>query len=145
MARHRGFRVIDRHRGSWRFHRAVRPDRDVAGRRELGMTDRELRFAQAQIRMMLRELEVDIQRLRHEQQFYRRMGFGPDLQDMEMQELMERKREYERRLRYIQQRARRRGGASVGLLSWVMLSPLLLVMGIQSLLGRRERAPAQAH
>lgn len=109
------------------------------------MTDRELRFAQAQIRMMLRELEVDIQRLRHEQQFYRRMGFGPDLQDMEMQELMERKREYERRLRYIQQRARRRGGASVGLLSWVMLSPLLLVMGIQSLLGRRERAPAQAH
>jgi len=107
------------------------------------MTDRELRFAQAQVRMMLRELEVDIQRLRHEQRFYRRMGFGPDLQDMEMQELVERKRECEQHLRYIQQRSRRRDGASVGLLSWVILSPLLLLMGVQSLLGRRERTPAQ--
>ncbi len=104
------------------------------------MTDREFRFTQAQIRMELRELEVDIQRLRHEQQFYRRMGFGLDIQEMEMQQLLERKRACEERLRHVQQRGRRSGGSSVGFLSWVILSPLLLVMGLQSLFGRRLRS-----
>ncbi len=104
------------------------------------MTDHEFRFVTAQIRMELRELEVDIQRLRHEQQFYRRMGFGRDLQDMEMQELLDRKRDCELRLRQLQARRQRRGSGSVSPLSWVILSPLLLVMGIQSLFTRRLRS-----
>jgi hypothetical protein len=93
------------------------------------------------MRMELRTIEVDLQRLRHERRFYRRLGFGPDLQDMELQDLLGRKRDCEQRLRQIQQRVHR-GASALNLLSWVAMAPLLIAMGLQSLVTRRERSIA---
>lgn len=104
------------------------------------MMDREFRLRQAQHRLELRQLEVEIESLRHEQRFYRRMGFGHDLQDMQMAELLEKKRECERQLQHIAQRMERRRASGVSWLSWLMLSPLVLAMGCRSLLDRRLRS-----
>lgn len=101
------------------------------------MTESELKLRQAQLRMELRDLEVQMQQLRHEQRFYQRLGFERELRDAQMLELQQRKRLRERRLHQLQQRARCHGGTRVGWLSWLILSPLLLLMGLQSLVARR--------
>ncbi len=106
------------------------------------MTDQELRFTQAQLRMELRDLEVEIQRVQHEQRFYRRLGFGQDLQDVQVVELQARKRDCQERLRRLEQRSRR-GESQVAWTSWLVMSPLMVLLGLQSLVGRL-RPPALA-
>ncbi len=100
------------------------------------MTDRELRLTQSQLRLELRDLEVEIQRIHHEQRFYRRLGFGQDLQEVQVAELTSRKRDCEERLRRVQQRARHSGEPQVGWLSWLIMTPLMVVLGLQSLASR---------
>ena len=100
------------------------------------MADRQVRLSQAEIRLELRNLEVQIQKLRHEQQFYKRMGFARDIQEMQMVELLARRRELEMQLRHAELRSQGSSHRQVGLLSWVMLLPTLAVIAIQSLVGR---------
>ena len=100
------------------------------------MADRQVRLSQAEIRLELRDLEVQIQKLRHEQQFYRRMGFARDIQEMQMVEFLARKRELEMHLRHAELRSQKSAQQQVGLLSWVMLLPTLAVIAVQSLVGR---------
>lgn len=104
------------------------------------MADRQLKLTQAEIRLELRDLEVQIQKLRHEQQFYKRMGFARDIQDMQMVELLDRRRELEARMRHFQLRTRQVSRGQVGVLSWMMLLPMLVVMAFQSRLGRTVQA-----
>ncbi len=108
------------------------------------MTGPDYRQAQAALRMELRGLNVDIQRLRQEQHFFKRMGFGSDLQDMEMAELLERKRACEERIRHLELRAQRRVAGKASALSSLVVWPLLLVMGIQSLLTGRVQTVSGA-
>jgi hypothetical protein len=100
------------------------------------MADRQVRLSPAEIRLELRGLEVETQKLRREQQFYRRMGFASDIQDMQMVDLVARRRD----LVQLQRAADLRTGAAshrqVSVLSWVMLLPMLAVMAVQSLVGR---------
>ena len=106
------------------------------------MMDRQLRLTRAQLRMALRDIDVQIQASRHEQRFYSRLGFEREWRDMQIVELLERKRGCEQHLQALDQRARRRGAGRGGLVSWIVFSPLLLLVGVQSLLGRRLRASA---
>jgi hypothetical protein len=106
------------------------------------MADQQLRLSQAEIRLELRDLEVQIQKLRHEQQFYRRMGFARDIQDMQMVDLVDRRRALETRLRHLEIRNGQSGRQQVGILSWAMLLPMLAVMAVQALLGRALQTSA---
>jgi hypothetical protein len=100
------------------------------------MADQQLRLSQAEIRLDLRDLEVQIQKLRHEQRFYRRMGFARDIQDMQMVELVDRRRQLDARLRHLELRSGQNSHRQVGILSWVMLLPMLVVMAVQTMVGR---------
>jgi hypothetical protein len=107
-----------------------------ARRGGLRMADRQVRLSQAEIRLELRGLEVEIQKLRREQQFYKRMGFASDIQDMQMVELIAHKRDLEQLQHVADLRAGGPARRQVGVLSWVMLLPMLVVMAVQALVGR---------
>ena len=100
------------------------------------MADRQIRLSQAGIRLELRDLDVEIQKLRHEQHFYKKMGFDTDIQNMQMVELVARRRELELQTRHAELRARGGNQQRVGLLSWLMLLPTLAMLALQSLAGR---------
>ncbi len=106
------------------------------------MIERELKLRQAQLRMELRDLEVEIEKTRREQQFYKRLGFGRELQDVQMAELTEQRRACAARLQDLERRTRQRGGVSV--LSLVAFSPLFLLMGLQTVFGRVLRTASAA-
>lgn len=110
-------------------------------RGRLRVADYDYRHEQSRLRLELHDLEVAVTRLREEQRFYRHLKFGRDLQDIQMIDLLDRKRACETRLRFVAQRTCRRTERKVGLLSWVMLSPLIVAMRLQELLGHgvRER------
>lgn len=111
------------------------------------MIEQSLQHEAAGIRLELRDLEVIIQRLRHEQRFYRRLGFDQEYQEMQAVEYYDRKREIEDRLRRIalRQRRSRSKGQKPASFSTFFIQPYLFAVGIQSLFlrrGRREQAVA---
>jgi hypothetical protein len=101
--------------------------------------EREPRSRQTQLRLELRQIEVEIRALRREQQFYRRLGFDHELKETQVLDLQSHKREYERRLALLDQRAGRRGEGRVTWVSRLVVAPYVVLYGLQSLLGGLSR------
>jgi hypothetical protein len=101
--------------------------------------EREPRTRQTQLRLELRQIEVEIRTLRREEQFYRRLGFDYELKETQILDLLARQRDYERRLALLDQRAGRRGEARFGFVSRLLLLPYVVVYGVQWLLGGLSR------
>ena len=101
--------------------------------------ERESRTQQTQLKLELRQIEVEIQALRREQQFYRRLGFDHELKDTQILDLQSRKRDFERRLTLLDQRAGRRGEVRLTWAHHLLVAPYVVVYGFQWLLGGLTR------
>jgi len=101
--------------------------------------EREPRSRQTQLKLELRQIDVEIRTLRREQQFYRRLGFDHELKETQVLDLQSRQRDYERRLALLDQRAGRRGQTRVTWVSRLLVAPYVVLYGIQSLLGGLSR------
>ncbi len=101
--------------------------------------EREPRTRQTQLKLELRQIEVEIRALRREQQFYRRLGFDHELKETQILDLQSRKRDYERRLALLDQRAGRRGEARLTWAHRLLVAPYVVVYGLQWLLGGLTR------
>jgi hypothetical protein len=101
--------------------------------------EREPRSRQAQMKLELRQIDVEIRTLRREQQFYRRLGFDNELKETQILDLQSRQREYERRLALLDQRSCRRGEARLTLVSRLLMAPYVVIYGVQAVLGGLSR------
>ena len=101
--------------------------------------EREPRTRQTQLKLELRQIEVEIRALRREQQFYRRLGFDNELKETQILDLQSRKRDYERQLVLLDQRAGRRGEPRLTWAHHLLVAPYVVAYGLQSLLGGLTR------
>lgn len=101
--------------------------------------EREPRTQHTQLKLELRQIEVEIRSLRREQQFYRRLGFDHELKETQILDLQLRQRDYERRLALVNQRAGRRREPRLTWASRLLVAPYIVVYGLQWLLGGLSR------
>lgn len=101
--------------------------------------ERESRSQQTQLKLELRQIEVEIRSLRHEEQFFRRLGFDHELKETQILDLQSRKRDYERRLTLLEQRSVRRGEARLTWAHHLLVAPYIVAYGFQWLLGGLTR------
>ncbi len=101
--------------------------------------EREPRTRQTQLKLELRQIEVEIRALRREQQFYRRLGFDHELKETQILDLQSRKRDYERRLALLDQRSGRRSEARFTWAHRLLVAPYVVGYGLQWLLGGLNR------
>jgi hypothetical protein len=101
--------------------------------------ERESRTQQSQLKLELRQIEVEIRALRREQQFYRRLGFDHELKETQILDLQLRQRENERRLSIVDQRSGRRADSRFGWASRLLLVPYVVLYGAQWLAGGLSR------
>ena len=94
--------------------------------------------------MELRGIDGKIAAIRHETDFYRRMGFGRDYKDIQMMTLEEERAKTEARLHALEREARqsRSKKRKQPLFSWFLLPVLFLLMGIDAVAPKR-RSPRE--
>jgi hypothetical protein len=107
--------------------------------RKVGIMEREPRTRQTQLKLELRQIEVEIRTLRREQQFYRRLGFDHELKEVQILDLQLHQRDTERQLALLDQRAGRRSGSRLTWAHRFLVAPYVVAYGFQWLLGGLTR------
>ncbi|MCL5265901.1 MAG: hypothetical protein M1343_12050 [Chloroflexi bacterium] len=113
------------------------------------MVDDEMVVTLAQVRMQLREIDGKIAAIRQETDFYRRIGFGRDIKDIQLMALEDERAEAEAHLLDLERKLKRSTSRQKQpLVAWLLLPVLFLLMGLDTLSAKRrsprERVP-QAH
>ncbi|MCL5959740.1 MAG: hypothetical protein M1358_10595 [Chloroflexi bacterium] len=101
--------------------------------------DYDVRVALAQIRLEIREIDAEIDRIRQESHFFHRMGFGRDIKDFQILALQEKKLEKEAELDAFRQNLHQRRRERPNPLSVLLLPVVLLLMAYESLSPKRSR------
>lgn len=90
--------------------------------------------------MQLREVEAKIATNRQETDFYRRMGFGRDVKDIELAALEDEKKMIESRLAGYERKRERNRARKQPLFSWLLLPVLFILLGIDAITPKRRTA-----
>lgn len=98
----------------------------------------ELTVTLAHARMQLREVETKIAANRQETDFYRRMGFGREVKDIELVGLEDEKRLIEARLAGLTHKRQRTRARKQPLISWLLLPVLFVLLGIDAIAPKRR-------
>jgi hypothetical protein len=107
------------------------------------MDDYEVRVAVARVRLDIREIDAEMEQIRQESQFYRRMGFGRDIKDIQMLALQEKRLEKEAELRALQRKVHARKHERTGPLSFLLLPVVLVLMLADAVVPKHSRAPRE--
>lgn len=107
------------------------------------MDDYEVRVALARVRLDIREIDAEMERIKHETHFYRRMGFGRDIKDIQMLALQEKRLEKEAELTALQQKIHARKRERTSPLSLLLLPVVLLLILLNALAPKRSRVPRE--
>jgi hypothetical protein len=102
--------------------------------------ERENRGRRTQLRLELRQIEVEIRAIRREQQAYRRLGFDQELMENHIFDLQLQQQEYKQRLAHLDLRASRGGEARLTWTSRLLMAPYVALCGLQSIAGGLSRA-----
>jgi hypothetical protein len=96
--------------------------------------DRQL--SAARLRQSVREIDVEVARIRDEGRLFQRCGFGSDVHDIQLSALHAERRDLLAELMTLQA-TRRRATAGSRILSWLLVPPALGALLVQSLWPRR--------
>ena len=88
--------------------------------------------------MDLRDIDRQIKELRREQGFYRHLGFGRELQDMQMVNLTDERRDAAERLGEVQRRMSLDTRAAPAWREWVLLPAGLAAVAARSIFARNR-------
>ncbi len=106
------------------------------------MVEDEMTVALAQVRMELREIDARAAEIRHETDFYRRIGFGRDFKDIQLMALEDERAKAGARLENLERNLRRSRTRKQPLISWLLLPVLLLLLGLDAIAPKR-RSPRE--
>ena len=101
------------------------------------MLDRDWQVVRADLRLQLRRVNAELERLKRELEQFQKLGFSSDVLDMTARANLDRKQDILAELKSIERynpRSRIRGQS--GLLGWLLLPAVLCMMGWRSLVSR---------
>lgn len=104
--------------------------------------EEDLKVTLAQIRVELREIDSKVAAIRHDAEFYRRLGFGRDVKDIQLMALQDERAKLVARLRTLERKSRQSRTRNQPLISWLLLPVLLLLMGMDAVAPKR-RSPRE--
>jgi hypothetical protein len=107
----------------------------------IDVNDEDVRVTQARLRNAVRELDIQIEKIRSEDRLFRRCGFGSDLHNIQIVALQAQRQDLLARLGRTEARDRRSRTRQRGIGSWLLLPPALAAMCVRSVLPRRRQAP----
>lgn len=106
------------------------------------MVEEDIERSLARLRIELRTIDDRIAALRRESDYYRRLGFGRDVKDIQMMALQDERAALLGRMAMLQQRNPRRASARARqdypLVSWLLLPLLLVLMATNAIAPRRR-------
>lgn len=105
------------------------------------MPDESSRVTRARLRTELRDLDVQIARIRSQDRLFRRYGFGSELHEMQLVALDARRHELIEALVRAGDRSQRSRPGQTGTGSWLLLLPALAALLLRGLLPGRRHAP----
>lgn len=103
------------------------------------MDDYDMRVALARIRLEIREIDAEIDRIKQESHFFHRMGFGRDIKDFQILALQEKRLEREAELDALRQKLHTRKRERANPMSILLLPVVLLLMAVEALGPKRSK------
>lgn len=101
------------------------------------MLDGDWQVARADLRLQLRKVSSELERIEHESQQFQKLGFSSDVLDMTARAHLDRKQDILAQLKSIERRDRRsRVRGQSGLMGWLLLPAVLCLMGWRRLVSR---------
>ncbi len=101
------------------------------------MLDGDWQVVRADLRLQLRKVNAELERIEHESQQFEKLGFSNDVLEMTARAHLDRKQDLLAHLKSIERRDRRspaRGQS--GLMGWLLLPAVLCMMGWRSFVRR---------
>ncbi len=103
------------------------------------MDDYEMRVALARVRIDIREIDAEIDRIRQDSNVFHRMGFGQDIKDSQILALQEKRLDMESDLDSLYQKIHSQRRERANPFSIVLLPVVLLMMVFEALSPKRTR------
>jgi hypothetical protein len=101
------------------------------------MLDSDWQVVRADLRLQLRKVNAELERIEHESQQFQKLGFSSDVLDMTARAHLDRRQDILAQLKSIERRDRRsRAGGQSGLIGWLLLPAVLCMMCWRSLVNR---------
>lgn len=101
-----------------------------------------MRVALAQTRLELRKIDANKAAIRHETDFYRRIGFGRDIKNIQLMALDNKKITTEARLDDLERKLKSNRTRKTTLTGWLLLPVLLVLLAVDALAPKR-RSPRE--